>query len=531
MAINHSGGRCTGAAALAAVLRLHSVKKVFAVVGNQVNDIAIALAAEGVELITCRHEGTAALMAEAYARTSRQIGVVLTIPGPGVANAAVGLLEAYTACSPVLLITAAQPRRLPNAPHDALFHGLDHVAACEPMTGYSATVADRRDFELCMARALATLEHGRPRPVMLEFDIAWMRRVDNYDLSGFDDNASLPVDAESMDRAAALVSKARKGVIVAGRAILAGGAESAFKNLVDRLGMPVLSTTLGKGALPESHPMYMGNLYEPACGGILADADLVLAVGTRFSQVDTNDWTIPFPSVPLVHIDPDCRVLGCTYLPNAGIAGELVSTIEHLSEKIGGMSAQEWDLPLLHAKACDERGPAPIIATVFNELLDATDALVVDVHEQGYPLVDHVRVQHGSKFLFPGMSLALGYGVPAAIGVRLANASGRVIAFCGDGGFLMSSAELATAARYALDLVFIVVNDNAYGTIKTNQAANHGVALGVDLTNPDFELLARSYGFSYSRPRNKEEVWSAVRQALSRKGPQIVEIAKSDLVE
>lgn len=517
----------SGATAMAEALKIHQVEKAFAVVGNQINDLVIALDKVGIEIITCRHEGNAAMMAEAYARSSGHIGVVLTIPGPGVANALVGLLEAYTACTPLLLLTAVQPSRSQPSPHDKLFHGMDHVAVTRPMAGHSATIASRLDFEVEMKRSFATLKAGRPKPVLLELDMGWMKQTHIYDLTSVEAPPQTQFRPEDIQHMALMVSESRRGVIVGGRGILAAKAGPAFQALVERLNMPVLTTTLGKGALSERHPLHMGKLYEPCCRHLLADADLVVAIGCRFSQVDTDDWNIPLDGVPIIHMDADKAVFNNEYRASISASGDLSVMMNKMRDLVPPNKSSAWRISEIQAQTVADRSPRPFMAECFNELLQEEDTLVVDVHEQGYPMVEHFEARRGERFLFPGLSLALGYGIPAAIGARFAQSSGRVICFSGDGGFMMSCQELATVAKYGLDILFVIVDDAAYGTIKSNQTKNHGVSIGVDIENPDFELLARSFGFPWWKVESLRTLPVQMRAALEMSGPRVLVVPKS----
>lgn len=526
MKSSNSEPTCSGADAFARLLRDQGVDRVFSVMGNQVNDIAFALQRAGIELITCRHEGTATLMAEAYARTSRRIGVVLVIPGPGLSNTASGLLEAHMNCSPVLVVTVRQPVRFPRMAADKLFHGLDQCEFTGAITGYRATIDNSTAFEMNTRRMLETLLAGRPRPVFLEFTLDFLRQ----DIRVSSPTPQVSVDPapsqQQLEEAARLISTSKRALIVAGRAIIASGAEEALFKLAVRSQIPVLTTTLGKGAFPERDPLHLGKLYEPVCSEIIADTDLFIVIGTRLSQVDTADWSIPL-SAPIIHIDPEPIQFNSVYNAEVTIAGDLEPTLQRLIPLLDSYKTC-WDIPHVQHELSLQRGPLPLAARMLDELLEPGDVLAVDVHEQGYPLVERLAL-NGQKFLFSGTSLCLGYGIPAAIGARFAQRQGRVLAFCGDGGFLMSSAELATAAHYGLDIVFIVVNDRAYGTIKSHQCNKYGRSIGVDLTNPDFETFSKSFGFMYKSVPHESELYQALTWACAQSRPVVIEIDKSIL--
>ena len=514
----------TGADAFAHWLRAQGVELVFSVMGNQVNDIAFALQRVAIRLVTCRHEGTATMMAEAYARSSRRIAMVLVIPGPGVSNTASGLLEAQMTASPVLVVSVRQPTRFPGRPADTLFHGLEHCQFAQALTGFCATIACASDFDIHLRQALQTLGGGRPRPVFLEFSVDFLRgELDASALQSWPVIACAP-KAGLLQDAARLIGSAQRVLIIAGRAVIATGAEDPLLELAEHLQAPVLTTTLGKGAFPERHALYLGKLYEPACRELIAEADLVIAIGTRFSQVDTDDWRTPL-SAPLIQIDPDLEQFNSVYACDVALCGDLTQALEGLRGLLAPANSA-WRLAALSRDVGHLRGPAPLIASLLHELLHPGDIIAVDVHEQGYPLVEHLLLDQ-QTFLFSGTSLCLGYGIPAAIGARLAHAQGRVVAFCGDGGFLMSSCELATVAHYGLAIVFVIVNDQAFGTIKNHQLAHFGATAGVELTNPDFATLTHSFGFEYRAINRLEDLHSGLCWALGQSKPSVIEIDKA----
>lgn len=517
---------CTGADAFAYLLREQKVEIVFSVIGNQVNEIAFALNRVGINLITCRHEGNATMMAEAYARVSRRIGVVLVIPGPGVSNTASGLLEAQMNCSPVLVVTVRQPSRFPNIASDKLFHGLDHCQFTQTITGYCGTIDSSLGFELHCRMALESLQGGRPRPVFLEFTVDFLLELVTQPLWIASPQKPAVPPAESMKKAVQLITSSRRPLIIAGRAVIASDAVHSLHELAESGHIPVLTTTLGKGAFNERHPLYMGKLYEPACRELITNADLLIAVGTRFSQVDTDDWQIPL-SAPLIQIDPNTEQFNSVYDVEVALAGDLRSTLEGIKKLLPELW-NDWSFSETHCDIDIQRGPEPLMATLLQKLLKPNDILAVDVHEQGYPLVEHLRLD-SQVFLFSGTSLCLGYGIPAAIGARFASRTGRVVAFCGDGGFIMSSAELATAAHYMLSIIFLIVNDNAYGTIKNHQISHYGASLGVELSNPNIGDFVRSFGLTYRSVDNEKNLYPTLLWALEQQGPIVIEIDKSIL--
>lgn len=522
--------RLTGAQALANVLANAGVRRVFVVAGNQINEILLGFRDRGLNVIGCRHEGGAALMAEGYARVTGEIGVCVVIPGPGVTNALSGLLEAYTACTPLLLISVRQASARPRADQARLFHGLDQLEACRPVTGVSVTARTPLEFHTALTQALAVLRRDRPRPVFLEL----AQELVNG-LMEFDENAVLhePFDLSTapghIADIADLVESASRPAIVAGAAVGRSRSETELHTLARTLGAPVLTTTFGKGVFPETCPDYVCKTHEASATGILGQVDLVIAVGTRFTQVDTNDWSLQFKA-PLLHIDPDADEVNREYPALATLCGPLRGNLRALNHRLRPRKCK-WASVITNNLVSARKQGTPGMASLLQTLVQPNDIVAVDVHELGYPLVEFLDVDRQGQFLFPGLSLALGYAGPAAIGASLAQPESAVFSFSGDGGLILTGSELATAVKHRASVIYLVANDSAFGTIRANQRTNHNTELAVDLHNPDFQLLAQSYGIQYARIDHPDQFLDVVTPFRKTAMPVIIEMNKEAFME
>jgi acetolactate synthase-1/2/3 large subunit len=315
--------------------------------------------------------------------------------------------------------------------------------------------------------------------------------------------------------------------------VIAAGATAELHAVAERLGAPVVTSVMGRGAIPETHPRWLavlpnGQATRPA----FEAADVVLAVGCRFAHRSTRGLLLNLAfraDQRLVHLDLDPTVLGKLHPPALGLVGDARDGLAGILAALGpGPPGAEWDAARLAALRT-ARSPryTPTIDRFLRILRErlAADAIVVsDQTGINYWMEWHFPVLAPRTFLYPVGSATLGYGVPAAIGARLARPSRPVVAVVGDGGFLYSVNELATAVKYALPVVFLVVNDDRYGAIKYLQERLFGRWGEADLANPDFPALARAFGAHGDRVAGLDGLGAALETALARSGPTVLEL-------
>jgi acetolactate synthase-1/2/3 large subunit len=295
----------------------------------------------------------------------------------------------------------------------------------------------------------------------------------------------------------------------------------------------VLTTFTGKGAIPEDHPLSLG------CGpwrrGLIADylarADLLLVVGARLAQVETQDWTLPLPKT-LVHVDIDPTVIGRHYPATARVVGDARRALEQITAALTSSAAHPAPSPAAEIAqwqaACFARARlqgdpgfgfmAAVRAVLARDAIVANDAALVN----GWTS-QHLPSYTPRSVLFPSGFAALGFALPAALGAKIAFPERQVVAVCGDGGFLFTAQELATAVQYGLAVVVLVFNDGSYGSIARLQQAHFGAAYAADLVNPDFVRLAEAFGAWAARASTPEEAGAALGAALRAGRPALIE--------
>ena len=512
-------------------LKAQGVHAVFGMPGTQnleIYDSLLRCGEGSIDHYLVRHEYAATQMADGFARSTGEVGVALTVPGPGASNASTGILEAYTDCVPVLLITGQSDSRF-YAKHPAkMFHGLDQMKFFEPITKYRAIAHTVGQIPQVVEGAFRAMRSGRPGPAVLEFPMDVVRADGDPDISGYVQGSRSPAPSAGDLRAAARgIDRASRPVCMVGSAVIHSGAQAELRRLVEKIQAPVVVTRCGKGALDENHPLALRGSNGYLAREALKLADATLAIGCRFTSIDTNNWRLKLPQ-PLIQLDEDEREIGSEYPCELGVVGDLKATLQGLVEEVE-QRPRRWKqaLETSSARFAAQR-PLPLLSDIRRVLPD-DGILSVDVHSIGYSAFDEYPVDRPRRFLYPCIGVALGYGFPAAIGAKIACPDKPVVCFSGDGGFLMGMAELATAVKYDIPLVAVVVNDQALTAIKGSQQKQHqGRVIGTDLSNPNFAQMARSFGAAGKRVRNLRHFQGVLEEALAARRPTVIEVPMRD---
>ena len=321
--------------------------------------------------------------------------------------------------------------------------------------------------------------------------------------------------ADAIASAAAVLAAARRPIILAGGGAVWGGAGEEIRQLAHQLRSPVITTLNGKGLLDEREPWSLGHARSARARAALPHADAMLAVGCRFTEVLTDWRRMPVPRT-LVQIDLDPHQIGMNYPVTVGIVADARASLAAIRKQLQGQAAAGgWGDLLDQARAARHPQPEWLIETLRAELPEATPVFT-DACEIGYRMHADWSSYGPRQFFYPSNYIALGWAFPAALGAAVALAGQPVLSMSGDGGFLMTAQELATAVRYKLPVIAVVHNDGAYGAIKNiQQRAFQGRYLDVDLNNPDFLSLAAAFGVPGHRARTPGELRAAISRALA----------------
>jgi acetolactate synthase-1/2/3 large subunit len=477
--------------------------------------------------ILVRHELGGGWMADGYARASNDVGVLFTVPGPGATHAASAVAGAYTDCSRVLLISSQSESRFRGELRRDLFHGLDQQRLFAPITKWSAAVRRVDELPEVLAEAFYHLRRGRPGPVQVEVPAdVFGAEAGNPDLPARIQPRDRAPDPTALDAAARLLRSARRPLIWAGDGVLHADASTALGALATQLRAPVVTTVLGKGALPELHPWSLGDSNSAAGSRAYAEHDLLLALGDRFTQVDVR-WPWFTPPRQLVHADADSREVGRLFPTEVGLPGDLGAAIAGLTDRLrvdpGDRTGWDGRLPELKA-ASDQREVSPILGALGRALPEEA-AVSFDVCLPGFLSRKEWIARHPHRYYYPGVYVGMGFGLPVGVGAAVARPGWPVCVVAGDGGFQMTMAELGTAAQHRIPLVVVVVNDSGLTLIRRVQDQQFGGRrCEVDLVNPDFAALAAAYGIPAQLIEGPAALEPAVTRAVDSASLSLIEL-------
>lgn len=508
-------------------LKAQGVSTIFGMPGTQNIQIYDSLLRKGsgsIKHYLVRHEYSATLMADGYARATGDVGVAITVPGPGASNASTGILEAFTDCVPVLLITGQSHSDTYSRHPSKMFHGLDQMRFFEPITKYRAIAHNVSDIPRIVENAFKAMRNGRPGPTVLEFPMDVTSDSANVRIPQRIEREELPPPNDSsLSSAIDEIRKAKYPLIFAGSAVIHANARNELRLLAEKLNAPVMVTRCAKGALAEDHRLALRICYEFLGKEALKQSDCIIAIGPRFTSIDTRNWSMQINET-LIQIDEDENEIGSEYPCDIGVVGDLKLTLQALIEDVS-IEDNRWDevLPTLRAMF-ESQPPLPILPD-FQDVLPQNTIYSIDVHSLGYATFAELPTYNPHTFLHPNIGVALGYSYPAALGAKAAFPDRPVVCFSGDGGFMMGAMEMATAMKYGLNVIVIVVNDNALSAIKGSQIKGfEGRTIDTDLQNPDFVEFAKSFGADAWRVEKLDEFKPILHNALKSQKPTLIEV-------
>lgn len=538
--------------ALAAALARHGIDTVF---GQSIpSQLHLAAPHHGITQITYRTENAGAVMADGYARLSGRIGVVTAQNGPAATLLVAELGEALKASVPILAIV--QDVALANFDRNA-FQDLDHLDLFRGVAKWVRRVhtADRIDDYVDMAIAAAT--SGRPGPVVL------LVPLDLLGMPAKPGNArdaklgSYPLDrpcasADAVARAARMLAEAKAPLVVAGGGVHLSGAADVLALIQEQASLPVATTTMGKGAVDETHPLSLGVIgYFMGPGGVaryqrplIEGADVILLIGTRTNQNGTNSWMLLPRSASFIHLDIDGEEIGRNY-EAMRLQGDAKATLEALlgvleTSDLGrrrkarrALQRQIADGKAKHVEEARERRASrsdPIrperLMAELDRILAPDDIVVADASYSSIWIANYLTARRpGQRFITPRGIAGIGWGLPLALGAKLARPKARVFAFAGDGGFAHVWSELETARRHGIAVVMTVLNNQILGYQKHAEDALYGDhTSAVNFTPVDHAAIARACGLDGVRVEEAKDYAPALAAAAARKSTTVIDV-------
>ncbi len=529
----------TGAQVLIEALCRQGVDLIFGHPGGASLPIYDALYdATSIRHILVRHEQVAAHAAVGYARASGRVGVCTATSGPGATNLVTGITDAMMDSVPIVAITGQVPR--PVIGNDA-FQEADVTGITMPITKYNTLVMRAADVPRAIHQAFHLARTGRPGPVLVDIPRDVSQELCEPEFAG---EVSIPGYRVVLDgnpnkiaAAAEALAAAHHPIIFAGGGVISSNASSELAVLVDRTGIPVVLSLMGKGAMDETHPKCLGMLGmhgSAFANWAINDADVILAVGVRFDDRVTGRLKDFAPRARVIHIDIDPAEIGKNKPAHIPIVGDAKRILTVLAAQVRAPQIEAWwrqidewreRYPFRYRQGSN-RISAQFVCDLLNRLTGGGAIVATDVGQHQMWMAQWYRCREPRTFITSGGLGAMGFGFPAAMGAKFARPDRTVVAVVGDGGFQMTMQDLITAVDYGQSLPIIVLNNGALGMVRQWQTffyrGRHSASI---LHNPDFAKLAEAFGARGIRVERPEDVEAALRAALATEGmPCVVDV-------
>ncbi|MFU8836773.1 MAG: acetolactate synthase large subunit [Thiohalomonadaceae bacterium] len=531
-------------------LEAEGVEYIFGIPGEENLDLLHALRDSSIKLILTRHEQAAGFMAASYGRLTGRTGVCMATLGPGATNLVTAAAYAQLGAMPMLMITGQKPIR---ASKQGAFQVLDVVGMMRPLTKYTHQIASAHNIPARVREAFRLAEDERPGAVHLELpediaredtDAAVIRR------SRFEQ----PIAAGSaIEAASRMIRQANRPLLLIGAGANRRDHCGVLRAFIDKTGIPFFSTQMGKGVVDERHPCFLGNAAlsgEDYLHRAIEAADLIINVGHDvvekppfiMGDADPNELegtllegACEAGSARVIHINTLTAAVDAVYHPHQGVIGEIADSISRLTEAVEAQP--HWDFARFmqvkqaldtHLEEGTEDGRFPLYPQrlVGDVRRAMPDEGIIALDNGVYKIwfARNYRAHRPNTVLLDNALATMGAGLPSAMAAKIVHPERKVMAICGDGGFMMNSQELETAVRLGLDLVVLVLRDDAYGMIKWKQANMGFDDFGLDYGNPDFVQYANSYGAQGHRVESADALLPLLEQCLNGTGVHLVEV-------
>ncbi|MFH1031348.1 MAG: acetolactate synthase large subunit [Chloroflexota bacterium] len=520
---------------LVTCLENEGVEFVFGIPGEETLDIMDSLSRSKIRFILTRHEQAAAFMADAYGRLRGKAGVCLSTLGPGATNLLTGIADAFLDRAPLVAITGqADLGRIHKESHQYI----NIVENFETATKWNTRIQVPEMVPEVVRKAFKVAETERPGSVHIELpeNIACMEvgQVQSRTIPPIRARRSSP-DRQSLRHAAELIEASSFPVILAGNGVVRKNASSQLKKFAELLDIPVVTTFMGKGAITAKSGCYVGTLglaRDRQIAEVFPKADLIIAVGYDLVEYAAKLWN-PNLDKKIIHIDFTTSEVDLHYVPEVEIVSDIRETLELLEGMVSCNKKTEYTSTLHHElfETFEKEGtvdswpvhPQRVIYAI-RKIMGDDDIAVSDVGTNKLWMAKFYPVYGNNTLLISNGFASMGFGLPAAIGAKLSYPDKKVLAVCGDGGFLMNVHELETARRLNLNVVVVIFEDKGYNLIRWKSTRKFGNAFAVDFTNPDFVKLAESFGIEGMRIQSSDAVEEALTSAFTKNGPVIIDV-------
>jgi len=543
------GEKIKGSEILMKTLLAEGVEVMFGYPGGQIMGVYDTLYyyKDKLRHILMRHEQGAVHAAQGYARMTNKPGVVIVTSGPGATNAITGITDAMSDSTPLVVLTGQVG--LSELGCDA-FQEADIIGMTSPITKWNYQIRHASEIVWAVSRAFYIANNGRPGPVVLDLTRDAMGELEEYHyqkcnhITGY--IPSREVSESAIAQAAAMINEAKKPFVVFGHGISISGAEEELKQFLVKGNIPAGSTLLGLSCLPSDFPLFQGMLGmhgHLACNVQTNECDLLIAVGMRFDDRVTRTVSSYARQAKKIHIDIDPSEINKLVQVDLGIVGDAKEVLTALTEKISPCERKEWldgfsklqeiEESKVIAGAIHPQSGKLRMGEVVNVVAECThnDAIIVtDVGQNQMMAARYSKFSKSNSFISSGGLGTMGFGLPAAIGAKIACPDREVCVFAGDGGLQMTIEEFGTILQENAAVKIILLNNNCLGNVRQWQQLFFGGRLSfIDMVNPDFMKLADAYGIECDTVTQREDLKDAVCKMLASKKPYLLNVEVEEL--
>jgi acetolactate synthase-1/2/3 large subunit len=510
-------------------MEAEGVERIFGIPGEENLDLVDALIDSDMEFIVTKHEEGASIMAEVVGRLTRRPGVCLSTLGPGATNLVTGVADAYLSHIPMIALTG-QVRRERAIPPQKQY--IDLVRLFEPVTKRSMTIRDPGTVAEGMRSAFDIAVKEKPGPVHVELPEDVMKEdVEGFPLTS-EVEMRLAADGAEIDALQELIRHCKYPLIMAGHGVIRQNAARELRMFAEAWNIPVVTTWMGAGAVPFDHPLSLhtvGLRKHDFMMKAFQNADLIILVGYDVLEFQPVFWNVGGEK-RVAHVAPFPSDLVRGYRPDLQVIGDISLTLS--SMVLSPTRRKNWTVDLrrqLHSKMDDlpeDEGlvKPQLVVRKVRESLGRQDIAICDVGAHLLWMMKLYPAYEENTLLASNGLIPMGFAVPGAIAAKLVHPDRKVVAVCGDGGFMMTSCELETAVRVGAPFVSVVFNDSGYGLIEARQKKTYGRTYGVEFGNPDFVKYAESFGAIGHRVSSAEELGELLPRCLEEEVPCVIDV-------
>ncbi len=522
----------TAAQAIVQTMEHEGVEHVFCVPGESYLPVMDAIYDNpNIELISNRHEGGASFMAEGYAKASGKVGVIMATRGVGGANLTIGVHTAYQDSTPMVVLLGQVHSKFRGREG---FQEVDLDQFFKPISKWTYELQDGDRAMEIMQRAFRVAQSGRPGPVVISLPEDVLKETTSKEVGPRYIKPRPGPSENEVHQFENLLNQSKQPVILAGGGVKNSHSEKELVQFAEAFNIPVVVAFRRHDVFPHNHRLFSGHLglgTNPQIIQTVKEADLVIVVGSRLSEVTTQDYSIIEPGHTLIHIDISDEVLGKVYAPDLGIQADAKEALKQLMSISNQHDWLHWATERRsvyeNISTLEVTADTPINNTVIDVMKTELPSDAIITNDAGnfagwlhtyYPFTER------NTYVGP-TSGAMGYGTPAAIGAKLANPTKQVVSLSGDGGFMMTLQEIETAVRYGLPTIHLVFNNNSYGTIRMHQEIHFPEkVIGTDLGQVDFAAIAEGLGANGKRVEEPDDFKKALKEAMNAGKPTVIEV-------